>query len=803
MPVSPTYPGVYVQEVPSGVRTIAGVSTSITLVTGRTEKGPLFEPVRCLSYTDFTRTFGGSSAVSDVARYAKLFYLNGGTDAYFLRIADGATSAEVTLQSEAGTGVLTLTAKQAGVVGETIRAFVSYSGPRPEATFNIKLFRWQTDSAGRQGASDVEEWKNLSMDPSSPLYAPDFLTQESKLVNAAPAGTIPAAVAGFSQSGRPVPYTAATPTTLRAAWEDLIGDDPGAVGNQFQISVDGNPYVPVDLSAIDVGTMTAASAASFATAFATAVRGAILSALTTAGYPGLTVTVQLNTAGPTADAGLGDATSILSIRSDNTGDIFIRPATTDDVAVALMLGTEQGGLEVGAHAARRPAPNGLTLRMSASGIWSGVASRTQSQITSVTLDGAAIPVDLITTVGTQPLYRDAYATTTTGNNDGLREKLAIIRDEVNAWRQANSTTFFWKAELAGTRLTFVPTAGADNDIGTLVTAPTNLATAVAGSVGSNVFYSSVGIAGTAGLQTPAASVAQDGNAPTLADYEKAFEVADKEIDLFNLMVLPPDREPAVAMTDIWGPASVFCQRRRAFLLMDAPATWDSAQTASTGVAALRTGLVKDHAAIYYPRLTVNDSGLRVNVGATGAIAGLMARTDASRGVWKAPAGTEADLRGVVGLAQRFSDGENGILNPRAVNTIRSFPNGIVNWGARTMDGDDDFGSEWKYVPIRRLALYMEESLYRGLKWVVFEPNDEPLWAQIRLNVGAFMHNLFRQGAFQGQKPKDAYFVKCDAETTTQNDRNLGIVNIWVGFAPLKPAEFVVLYLQQMAGQIEV
>jgi uncharacterized protein len=155
------------------------------------------------------------------------------------------------------------------------------------------------------------------------------------------------------------------------------------------------------------------------------------------------------------------------------------------------------------------------------------------------------------------------------------------------------------------------------------------------------------------------------------------------------------------------------------------------------------------------------------------------------------------------VERRFSDGENGVMNPEAINTIRVFPNGIVNWGARTMDGADRFASEYKYIPIRRLALFIEESLYRGLTWVVFEPNDEPLWAQIRLNVGAFMHNLFRQGAFQGQKPRDAYFVKCDAETTTQNDRNLGIVNIIVGFAPLKPAEFVIISLQQMAGQIEV
>ena len=158
---------------------------------------------------------------------------------------------------------------------------------------------------------------------------------------------------------------------------------------------------------------------------------------------------------------------------------------------------------------------------------------------------------------------------------------------------------------------------------------------------------------------------------------------------------------------------------------------------------------------------------------------------------------------MAGLELVFSDGKNGVLNPRGINTLRSFPTGIVNWGARTMDGDDDFSSEWKYIPVRRLALFIEESLYRGTQWVVFESNDEPLWAQIRLNIGAFMNNLFRQGAFQGRTPREAYFVKCDRETTTQNDINLGVVNILVGFAPLKPAEFVVIKLQQMAGQIQV
>ena len=150
----------------------------------------------------------------------------------------------------------------------------------------------------------------------------------------------------------------------------------------------------------------------------------------------------------------------------------------------------------------------------------------------------------------------------------------------------------------------------------------------------------------------------------------------------------------------------------------------------------------------------------------------------------------------------LTDLENGDLNIQAINCLREFKiYGDVVWGARTLQGNDQAGSEWKYIPIRRLALYIESSLYDGTQWVVFEPNDEPLWGQIRLNVGAFMKGLFLQGAFQGSSPAQAYFVKCDAENNPQASINLGIVNILVGFAPLNPAEFVVIQIQQIAGQL--
>lgn len=790
MPVIPTYPGVYVQEVPSGVRTITGVSTSVAMFIGRTKQGLLDQPILCTNYSDFERAFSADTSLSEMTHYVKLFFINGGTQCYVMRIAHGATAASVTLQSEAGTDVLVLTAKQPGLVGETIRAAVTYNGLLPEITFNLELFRWVTDATGRQVQADRELWQNLSMNPQSPLYAPLFITQNSTLVNAnLAAGAAPTAN-GFSQSGRLVEFDNSDPTDASAfltTWETLIGDEPTATANQFQLKVDDSSFVSVNLSNIDVSAVGGGTIAAARTALATAIQAAI------ALPPGYAVIVEF-VDGPT----MGTNESVfLRITSDNatgTGEVYIRPAGgAQDAAVPLRLGAAQGGLEVSAYSELRPAPTGLTLPIADPTVLTTVTEAlqqnlTQFQLEQVQPDGSLALVDL-------------PVATINASTGGLREKLGLIRDAINAFQRANPRTFFWRAELWGDRLAIVPLSGTDNAIGniTLATAATDIAALFT----ANVRYYSVGIRGTAGNQVPAATEAFDGDPPTASDYDNAYQIVDARVDLFNLMVLPPDATPAQSMADLWGAASVFCQQRRAFLLMDAPADWTTVQTAIDNVDDLRIGLVKDYSALFYPQITINDNGLRRNIGASGAIAGLMARIDGTRGVWKAAAGIEADLRGIEGLRQRFSDAENGVLNPRAINTIRVFPNGIVNWGARTMDGDNDFASEWKYIPIRRLALFIEESLYRGLKWVVFEPNDEPLWAQIRLNVGAFMQTLFRQGAFQGKTAKEAYFVKCDAETTTQTDRNLGMVNIWVGFAPLKPAEFVILYLQQMAGQIEV
>jgi len=275
---------------------------------------------------------------------------------------------------------------------------------------------------------------------------------------------------------------------------------------------------------------------------------------------------------------------------------------------------------------------------------------------------------------------------------------------------------------------------------------------------------------------------------------------------FNLLCIPPLSRTTDVGRATWDAATAYAARRRAMVIVDPPAAWTVPQTISeTAIAALAGR--SPNAALYYPRLRAPDplQGNQIaSFAPCGAVAGIHARIDGTRGVWKAPAGTEATIRGIRGVEHAMSDGENGLINPQAVNALRVFPAGVVSWGARTMVGFNNSGNDdYKYVPVRRLALFMEESLYRGLQFAVFEPNDEPLWAQIRLAAGAFMNNLFRQGAFQGQKSSDAYFVKVDSETTTQNDINLGIVNVVIGFAPLKPAEFVIITLQQRAGEVSV
>ena len=324
----------------------------------------------------------------------------------------------------------------------------------------------------------------------------------------------------------------------------------------------------------------------------------------------------------------------------------------------------------------------------------------------------------------------------------------------------------------------------------LVVATTPLATAAVSASSANATGGNDGNAIDASLFTGG----------TLQANKKGL-YALENADLVNIIVIPPYTTAGEIDSSVMADTIAYAVTRRAMMIIDPPATWSSLANAVTGA---RTFFASANAAVYFPAIQEADAlqgGQVVTVAPSGAIAGIWARTDAARGVWKAPAGLQATVGGALALSIPLTDEEIGRLNPLGVNCLRTSPGaGVTVWGARTRNGNDRLADQWKYLPVRRTALFLEESLFRGTEWVVFEPNDEPLWAQIRLNVGSFMSTLFRQGAFAGTTPREAFFVKCDSETTTATDVANGVVNIVVGFAPLRPAEFVVIVLQQIAGQ---
>ena len=767
-----SYPGVYVQEKSSGVKTITGVSTSIASFIGRAIKGQMNKPVRCFSYGDYIRTFGASHPKSDLALNVRQFFDNGGTDCYVVRIAKGAAKANLSLTNDLATAVLDVTAKAEGLWGAGLRLEVDYNTPMPDETFTLRVYHEQSGDS-----TLLETHAHLSMNAKSSRYVSTYVSQNSTLIDVKDnAGLAALATAsGYSESRRPVGN--------QAAWRTLINTLIAAGSTSFNISINGSVTKTVTL-----GTLPVAAAAEITN---------LINAefASEPGIPAVEATIDGDYLKITAKSA--------SIGASNDS-VRIMRASSSDIAAALMLGVDQGGIEPAKWSNLRPSASGAVLTLNKGGAVGSIATARldalsalrQNAVTSIRIDGKLITLNLVTDPpGGTSLWSDnkPSAATVSDDNDGVREKLRIIAEAINA-----DPLLKYRAEAYGYHLSIIAKQG--NALAKPVLSDAAAALLDAININDRRYALTGG---------------SDGDAPGIVEYQ-GNEVLQTGlysldgVDLINLMVLPRDEEVNDSqMTDIQGLASIYCQSRRAFLLMDAPRAWTNNATGRPDVVQdgskvndVRAKVVKDHSGIFYPNLMVNDRGILRSTGPAGAVAGLFSRTDAERGVWKAPAGVEADFRGISGFQVKLTDRENGVLNKLGVNCLRTFPSGFVSWGARTMAGLDDLGSEWKYIPIRRLALFLQESLYRGTQWAVFEPNDEPLWAKIRLNIGAFMNGLFRQGAFQGSTPSEAFYVRCDKDTTTQNDRNLGIVNVEIGFAPLKPAEFVVITIQQMAGDLK-
>jgi phage tail sheath protein FI len=311
--------------------------------------------------------------------------------------------------------------------------------------------------------------------------------------------------------------------------------------------------------------------------------------------------------------------------------------------------------------------------------------------------------------------------------------------------------------------------------------------------------------GQAALQTPSA-VDPTWTTFSVNDFTGVF-AADSSLDklpVFNLVLIP-----GVADTTVWSEALAFSERKLAFVIMDSPVQ-DTADGFGLNLPKVyddfqgATIPKSPNGALYFPYINCGDplTGNAFPLPPSGSVAGQYAATDNNRGVWKAPAGLQTVILNTIGVVDTgdMTDARQGTLNPIGVNCLRDFPGGTVIWGARTLVAENTSLQQWEYVPVRRLALFLEQTLRANLTWVVFEPNDEPLWVAIRSSIESFMLSLFQQGAFQGSKPSEAFKVLCDHTTTTQQDIDNGVVNILVGFAPLKPAEFVVIQIAQLAGQ---
>jgi phage tail sheath protein FI len=274
-----------------------------------------------------------------------------------------------------------------------------------------------------------------------------------------------------------------------------------------------------------------------------------------------------------------------------------------------------------------------------------------------------------------------------------------------------------------------------------------------------------------------------------------------KISTFNILVIPEtSRLTAQEAVKVFQTTVPLVKQFQAVYLIDPPQIRRRSQTAKDLVAWIRAQRViqDSNVMLYYPKVHVHTQTgvpLTISLPASGRVAGIFSRTDVTHGVWKAPAGNNARLLGIVGLEKPLTLRDINFLTSANINALKPMSSSAyVVWGARTLSSDP----EWKYVPVRRMALYIESSVAKGTEWAVFEPNGEPLWAHLRQSVETFMKGLFTRGAFQGNRTSDAYFVKCGRDTTTAADQAAGTVHIIVGFAPLKPAEFVILKIKQNA-----
>lgn len=739
-----SYPGVYVQELQSPVHPITGVPTSIAAFVGYTLSGIDNRAQELFSFSDFERLYGGLASNSELSYAVQQFFQNGGSQAWVVRTPGLSAGAEAAYVQFA---FMQFTALSSGTAANgQLLIDVDYLGLTPSSdakTFNLTV----TNLAG----GTPEYFPSVTLDNTKSNYVLNVVNDPdngSQLVNGSLIGTLPTSMAQTGVVGTAI--TAASVFAALSTSTTIAGTAAVSAGSPT-VTGTGTAFT----TSLTVGQVVTFSADTTKTPYQ-------IASITNA----TTLTLTQNFGGATS---ANDTVTVFNGHVAPTVDYGLVVSTTQPA-------TAPAGLPITVKVVPKSSALPQTL--------SGLASQLQQAINSalaVQMPGATV------TVTVTPISSGAQAQALR-----INALLPSNPDAVLAFTDPSSTS-----GMSGLTTVFG---------------------LVAASASANAAHYALGTGNTGWGSQTLSFAGVDGGLPATADLigdQAAFTgiYALLKVDEFNLLSIPDATranasnpsalDTTVDPNAVYSAAIALCDQRRAFLLVDPPPN----VTTVAGAVDWKTSqlvVVDPNGAAFFPRLRLpdplNNYQLRT-FAPSGVVAGVYATTDGTRGVWKAPAGINATLNGVQSMVYKLSDPENGVLNPLGLNCFRTFPvYGAVLWGSRTLVGADALASQWKYVPVRRTALFIEESLYRGTQWVVFEPNDEPLWASIRLNVGTFMQSLFLQGYFQGTTPAQAYFVKCDSETTTQADIDLGIVNILVGFAPLKPAEFVVIQIEQLAGQ---
>lgn len=771
------HPGVYLEEIPSGSKPIEGVSTSVAAFVGSARKGPVGVATLIGKLDDYLLEFGSINSEDDAMGLAvQSFYLNGGGAAYICRLAGaGSLAASENFLGEGVVGgastalpVLIIAARNEGDWGNDVYVQIKKEDLNA-LTFDINVGHLD------KGVFKLDEsFQNLSMREADDNYALTTVNGASAFISLA---------LGDNADPDETPlYQAATLTggeldSTLASYFSAAFTTP----RSLTLELNGLGAKQITLNPTDLGLTGAHNADGQAIAAAIVVA---VQALSTAdAYQNFDC--SYNDGGPADRFLLTSAVDGSSATIQVYGGTLAELLRIDPLQVAELVGTDVSATDFSDAVTGLP---GITHAL------------------TITLDN----YDPIT------LELDVAALDLSGDNGDDGDSIATaIQHAVNILGANIPAMLAFSCDYDGTRFTLA-SGSSSSRVSDLSVAANALSTLLgitgAATSGRQIEQGSAQVIPLHNLGTLDQGVQLLGGVhvnPTSLDYSAFYGTVLRKVRDVSIIVLPGEQWGSDGSGNaVVSQTLAHCESTMSrVLIIDPPANLEFDQAATVTGLGLPTST---YSVLYYPWLQVANplyhpdknptAAKTLSIPPSAVAAGMWAKIDGKRGVWKAPAGVEAQLRGVAGLDYIVEDLEQDQLNPLGVNCIRKLPNfGSVIWGSRTLATKAD--PEWRYVPVRRTAIFIEQSIYNGIQWAVFEPNDYPLWGSLRSNIGSFMNGLFRSGAFQGATADAAYFVRCGlGDTMTQGDIDRGQVIVIVGFAPLKPAEFVIVRIQQKVGQ---